>query len=274
MAKQVFNITYRISDLSVMEQDIQKISRGFLDCEKLTKNKLNSSQCFSELAVTLEDAIRDFKSSSPSTSRRNRVKYATMFMTMVVFQAHIALIAKNSPLPYKTNLNKRYGFIFEKINAHLNQFEFRSEDWRISASQVTPVTICEIHVIMWIEFQGACEKRWRRSVDEEENFGLGTSYDNESLIDRKVERIGNPNPHKMKYRATVYDKFASYQVFQEDALVDSSSRGVGIFELFKKGNSRRLKYNEGIANEMKRFNEDLVTLVRGIVESTNRILLS
>ncbi|XP_065673380.1 uncharacterized protein LOC105847641 isoform X1 [Hydra vulgaris] len=271
MAKKVFNITYNIEDLIVMEQDIEKISRGFSVCKKMSKKLQKTFHCFDDLAITLEDAIVDFKSSL-STSRRNLVKYATMFMTMVVFQAHIALIARNPPTPSNASLKKKYSLIFEKINVHLNQFEFNSQDWRISASQVTPVTICEIRLRMWIEFQGACEKRWRRSLDdeneEEESFGMLLHNGNESLIESKVQGIGNPNSNRFKYRATVYDKFANYLVFQKDELVNSSTRGDRIFKLFKDGNEQRLQYNEGIAKKMKNFNEELVTIIRSIVEST------
>ena len=272
-AKQVFKVDYFIDDLGVMEQDIQKIGREFLKCNDI-KDQQILSQCFNVIADTMKDAARDFSwDQNPSISKWNRIKYGIMFLTLAVFDAHISIVAKNAPLEKKYELGKRYSFIFERFNSLLFEFEDALETWRFN--QVNPVKICEIHSIMWKEFQGTCETRWRRSADEDENeinSGLGSSYDVESLIDEKVERIGNNFLHKRKYRASVNDIVTEHVVFQEDILLDTGNRGVGIHDVFQRARDARWKYIESIKNDMPRFNEDVVRVARHIIESTIKYL--
>ncbi|XP_065647804.1 uncharacterized protein LOC100209363 [Hydra vulgaris] len=270
-AKELFKVDYFIDDLSVMEQDIHKIGRQFLNCKEY-KNEQKISDCFSVVADTLRDATRDFTwSYDPTIFKWDRIKYGTMFLTLAVFEAHISLVAKQAPLAKKYEFGKRYGFIFDRFNSLMFDFENALNAWRLD--QVTPVKICEVHSVMWKEFEGTCETRWRRSADEDEkgiSSGMGSSYDVESLIDEKVEKLGSNLFHKKKYKATVYDSVSDHQVFQEEIILDTGSRGIGIHDVFQRAKDARWKYIDTIKNDMPRYNEDVVHAVRNIIESMVR----
>ncbi|XP_065662354.1 uncharacterized protein LOC100201886 isoform X2 [Hydra vulgaris] len=272
-AKQVFKVDYLIDDLAVMEQDIRKIGRLYLKCKE-HKNEQALFDCFSAVADTMNDATRDFRwSIDPTISKVSRIKYGTMFLTLAVFDAHISLVAIKSPFEKKYELKKQLSFLFERFYSIMYDFEKALDVWRLN--QISPVKICEVHIIMWKEFEGTCETRWRRAIDEVENKtvdGINSAYDVESLIDEKVEKIGSNLLQKKKYQASVYDFVNDHQVFQEDIILDTGSRGIGIHNLFQKAKDIRWKYIDSIKNHMSRFNEDIVRAVRSMLNSIIFIL--
>ena len=263
------------------------LSRHYETCEEM-ELMTRRAYCFYQFVEKLGNVKRDLKwETDPMLSKEGRAKFGFMLYSFMGMTSHIAIIALENFKLFKDDAliekaKAEFSALIHKEIDILHEHENDLITWRLD--QITPVTICEIKLLFWKEFEQTCETRWRRNIEEDDEVASGNDLINHKKICEdceednfislnKVDRIGGlTDKRNMLFRGTVVDHVTNRVIFKQESEVTGSERGKVLQNLFLAGIKARGKEEVKIREITENNNNGTVTVTRDILNKLLALL--
>ena len=278
-AFKTFGTYLQKPDLQILETGIRMLSRHYETCEEMALTT-RRAYCFYQFVEKLGSVKRDLKWEIGPETKEGRAKFGFMFYTLMGITSHIVIIAlenfklfKDDALTVKAKA-EFYALVQNEIDIIFEQ-EDALVTWRLD--QITPVTICEVKLVFWKEFEQTCETRWRRSIEEDDEVASGNDLINHKKICEdceddnfisldKVDRIGGlTDKRNMLFQASVIDHVTNRVIFKQESEGRGSERGNVLHHLFLAGMKARGREEIKIRKFTENINNGTVTVARDIL---------